>query len=118
MDAANRALRDEMTSPLSTQSFLVAGLTLHALPAPLSYELNHYHFTLEVTQLHEMLQFTAVMVDTENNDCWEATMVMSKLNNSIIAHWISDEPTCGRIDDFTLFRLMTDNRFSLQATIQ
>ncbi len=118
MDAANRALRDQLTVPISTQSFLVAGLTLNALPTPLSFDLNQYHFTLEITQMHEMLQFTAVMVDSENNDCWEATMVLSKLNNSIISHWISDEPKCGRVDEFTLFRLMTDNRFPIYASIQ
>jgi hypothetical protein len=117
LDAANRALRDTLPGPLSTTSFQVAGLTLHALPGPLVFELNGYDFTVEMTDMHEMMQITAVMVVSDNHQyIWEATMVLSKLNNSIIEHWLSSEEP-DEEQYLVLFRLMTDNRFIKHATI-
>lgn len=115
LDAANIALAQEMQGRLATTSFQVAGLTLHSLPMPLSYELNDYSFTVEMTDMHEMMQISASMASGDT--MWEATMVLSKINNSIIEHWLCHEPG-DRCNDMTIFKLMTSNRFNSYAVIQ
>lgn len=116
LDAANRSLENTLPRPLSTTSFQVAGLTLHALPMPLSFELNGYDFTVEMTDMHEMMQITAVMVASEPQYIWEATLVLSKITNSIVEHWLSSsEPD--EEEYLTVFKLMTDNRFNKPVLI-
>lgn len=117
LDAANTTLKDSLPGPLATSSFQVAGLTLHALPGPLCFEMNGYTFTVEMSDMHEMMQITAVMIEQQTRNCWEATMVLSKMNNSIIEHWLGAEPE-DRADDLVLFKLMTNNRFTIYAAIQ
>lgn len=117
LDAANTTLKDSLPGPLATTSFQVAGLTLHALPGPLSFEMNGYDFTVEMSDMHEMMQITAVMVEQVTRNCWEATMVLSKLSGGIIDHWLCEEPQ-DICDDLVLFKLMTNNRFIIHGTIQ
>jgi hypothetical protein len=117
LDAAHVTLRESLPGPLSTTSFQVAGLTLHALPGPLSFDMNDYTFTVEMSDMHEMMQITAVMsVGDDPRYTWEATMVLSKMTGSSMGHWLCDEPE--EETHLVLFKLMTSNRFELYGTLQ
>lgn len=109
VDAANAKL----TVP-NTTSLLVANMAFYGVPMPMLIELNDFYINLEIVDMHEMLMITAAVTEGDARNFWEATMVYSKMHHDSIAHWtgdISDDE-----DEFTLFRLVTNDRLQFKKS--